>query len=112
MWKWFQFQFSFGIHSKHFQKKYVLIKYIHITCSYLFSCPGSSIPDLGGWVTDCHFWILTQRVTFETWDQENNDIKDNENEDNENEDNDNEDNDNEDNEDYDSEDSKNEDKDN
>ena len=37
-----------------------------------FSCPGSSIPDLGhsltDWLTDCHFWILTQRVTFDTWD--------------------------------------------
>ena len=36
-------------------------------------------------------------MTFETWDQENNDNKDNDNEDNDNEDNDNEDNDNEDN---------------
>ena len=38
----------------------------------IFSCPGSSIPDLGQWVTDwvtqCHFWILIQRVTFDTWD--------------------------------------------
>ena len=35
----------------------------------VFSCPGSSIPDLGQWVTgDCHFRILTQRVTFETSD--------------------------------------------
>ena len=33
-----------------------------------FSCPGSSIPDLGEWVTDRHFRILTQIVTFETWD--------------------------------------------
>ena len=39
---------------------------------FIFSCPGSSIPDLGQWVThsltDCHFRILTQRVTFETSD--------------------------------------------
>ena len=39
---------------------------------YFFSCPGSSIPDLGQslteWLTHCHFRILTQRVTFETWD--------------------------------------------
>ena len=34
----------------------------------LFSCPGSSIPDLGDWVGQCHFRILTQRVTFETSD--------------------------------------------
>ena len=37
-----------------------------------FSCPGSSIPDLGqsvtDWVGECHFRILTQRVTFETSD--------------------------------------------
>ena len=33
-----------------------------------FSCPGSSIPDLGQSLTQCHFWILTQRVTFETLD--------------------------------------------
>ena len=32
----------------------------------VFSCPGSSIPDLGESVTECHFWILTQRVTFDT----------------------------------------------
>ena len=34
------------------------------------SCPGSSIPDLGQYVTDSltdrHFRIWTQRVTFET----------------------------------------------
>ena len=35
---------------------------------HVFSCPGSSIPDLGDWVGDCHFWILTQRVTLDTWD--------------------------------------------
>ena len=39
---------------------------------YVFSCPGSSIPDLGQSlsesVTDCHFRILTQSVTFETSD--------------------------------------------
>ena len=38
----------------------------------VFSCPGSSLPDLGQslteWVTHRHFRILTQRVTFETWD--------------------------------------------
>ena len=38
----------------------------------VFSCPGSSIPDLSqwvsGWLTHCHFRILTQRLTFETWD--------------------------------------------
>ena len=37
----------------------------------IFSCPGSSIPDLGVFVfvvAECHFRILTQRVTFETWD--------------------------------------------
>ena len=38
----------------------------------VFSCPGSSIPDLGHSlgqsVTECHFRILTQRVTFETSD--------------------------------------------
>ena len=38
----------------------------------IFSCPGSSIPDLGqslsDWVTDRHFRISTQRVTFETSD--------------------------------------------
>ena len=33
----------------------------------VFSCPGSSIPDLGQWLGGCHFRILTQRVTFETW---------------------------------------------
>ena len=33
-----------------------------------FSCPGNSLPDLGHWVSECHFWILTQRVTFNTWD--------------------------------------------
>ena len=33
-----------------------------------FSCPGSSIPDLGHWLTHRHFRILTQIVTFETWD--------------------------------------------
>ena len=36
----------------------------------LFSCPGSSIPDLGqsvsDSVTDCHCRISTQRVAFET----------------------------------------------
>ena len=37
-------------------------------------------------VSNCHFRILTQRVTFETSDQENNDNKDNDNEDNDNED--------------------------
>ena len=40
-------------------------------------------------VTGCHFRILTQRVTFETLDQENNNNKDNENEDNNKEDNEN-----------------------
>ena len=46
----------------------------------------------------CHFRILTQRVTFETSDQEKNDNEDNkDNEDKDNKDNDNEDNDNEDN---------------
>ena len=35
---------------------------------FVFSCPGSSIPDLGQWVTHRHIRILTQRVTFETWD--------------------------------------------
>ena len=52
------------------------------------------------WVSECHFRILTQRVTFETSEQENNDNednKDNDNKENENKDNDNEDNDNEDN---------------
>ena len=34
----------------------------------VFSCPGSSIPDLGHSLSGCHFWILTQRVTFDTWD--------------------------------------------
>ena len=46
---------------------------------YIFSCPGSSIPTLGKGryrvaraarlaesVSDCHFRILTQIVTFET----------------------------------------------
>ena len=37
----------------------------------VFSCPGSSIPDLGQsvshWVSQCHFRILTQRVAFKTW---------------------------------------------
>ena len=62
----------------------------------LFSCSGSSIPDLGQWVgewvTGCLFRILKQRVTFETSDQENNDNKDNDNKNNDNEDNNNEDN--------------------
>ena len=49
----------------------------HLSCCcwhgfHLFSCPGSSIPDLGQWVSDwvggCHFRILTQRVTFKTSD--------------------------------------------
>ena len=48
---------------------------IHFSPQPFFSCPGSSIPDLGHWltqslthsVTDCHFRILTQRVTFDTW---------------------------------------------
>ena len=35
---------------------------------YIFSCPGSSIPDLGQWLSNCHFRILTQIVTFKTWD--------------------------------------------
>ena len=30
-----------------------------------FSCPGSSIPDLGHSLSGYHFRILTQRVTFE-----------------------------------------------
>ena len=34
----------------------------------LISCPGSSIPTLCPWVSNRHFRILTQRVTFETWD--------------------------------------------
>ena len=34
----------------------------------VFSCPGSSIPDLGDSLTDRHFRISTQRVTFETSD--------------------------------------------
>ena len=34
----------------------------------LFSCPGSSIPGLGHSLSDCQFRILTQGVTFETWD--------------------------------------------
>ena len=34
----------------------------------LFSCPGSSIPDLGQSVSDWVSAILTQRVTFETSD--------------------------------------------
>ena len=66
----------------------------------VFSCPGSSIPDLGHSVTGCHFRILTQRVTFETWDNNNNN-KDNDNDNNDNDnnikDNDNKDNDNKDN---------------
>ena len=34
-----------------------------------FSCPGSSIPTLGRhWLSDRHFRIWTQRVTFEPWD--------------------------------------------
>ena len=37
---------------------------------HVFSCPGSSIPDLGQsvsqWLTHCHFRISTQRLTFET----------------------------------------------
>ena len=41
-------------------------------CFDIFSCPGSSILDLGQSVseslTHCHFRVLTQRVTFETWD--------------------------------------------
>ena len=48
-------------------------------------------------VTHRHFRISTQRVTFETWDQENNFNEDNDNKDNDNEDNNNKDNDNEDN---------------
>ena len=42
---------------------------------------------MGDWLGECHFRILTQRVTFETSDQENNDNKDNNNEDNDNKDN-------------------------
>ena len=34
----------------------------------LFSCPGSSIPTLGQWLTHRHFRILTQIVTLKTWD--------------------------------------------
>ena len=38
----------------------------------IFSCPGTSIPDLGQSVsqsvTHCHFRIWTQRVTFKTED--------------------------------------------
>ena len=35
----------------------------------LFSCPGSSIPNLvSGSVSNSHFKILTQIVTFDTWD--------------------------------------------
>ena len=45
-----------------------VVLFIQIEC---FSWPGSSMPDLGQsvreWVTECHFWILTQRVTFKTW---------------------------------------------
>ena len=41
-------------------------------CCIVFSCPGSSIPDLGQsvshWLSGCHFRILTQRVTFDTSD--------------------------------------------
>ena len=78
-----------------------------VECSWksrkLFSCPGSSIPDLGQSVShslSATLEVLTKRVTFEPSDQENNDNKDNkdnDNEDNDKEDNDNEDNDNEDN---------------
>jgi len=43
-----------------------------VRSSSLFSCPGSSIPDLRQWVSgsvgQCHFRISTQRVTVETSD--------------------------------------------
>ena len=35
----------------------------------VFSCPGSSITLVGEWVSHCHFIILTQIMTFETWDR-------------------------------------------
>ena len=42
------------------------------TIHLVFSCPGSSIPDLRQWVSQsvgqCHFRISTQRVTVETSD--------------------------------------------
>ena len=41
---------------------------VKFTSMLVFSCPGSSVPDLGQWVSQCHFRISTQRVTFETWD--------------------------------------------
>ena len=40
----------------------------HYQIQGVFSCPGSSIHNLGQSMTGCHFWILTQRVTFDTWD--------------------------------------------
>ena len=47
----------------------------HFFSFYVFSCPGSSIPDLGQWVSKsvsrCHFWMLTQRGNFDTWDPSN-----------------------------------------
>ena len=36
-----------------------------IVC-FVFSCPGSSIPDRGQWLSDRNFRILTQGVTFDT----------------------------------------------
>jgi len=46
--------------------------YFGCSWSCIFSCPGSSIPDLGQsvsqWVSHCHFRNSTQIVTFETWD--------------------------------------------
>ena len=48
-------------------------------------------------LTECYFWILTQRVTFDTWDPSDIGGNDNNNEDNDNEDKDNKDNNNKDN---------------
>ena len=45
----------------------------------IFSCPGSSLPELGHslghWVSQCPLLMLTQRVTLDTWDPSQKDEK-------------------------------------